>query len=109
MTILEALQSINTYPVDELYLQKVCLDRMLTYTETYTKTIGDSEAFRLATADTWFWLGHHPSIVEQEVGINNAIAIKEKMLENADKIYGEYDDPKYSGRTYGYVGESFNG
>lgn len=109
MTILEALQSINTFPVDELYLQKVCLDRVLTYFDAYTKVIGESEAFQLAMADTWFWLAHHPSIVEQEVGINNAQAIKENMLNKANQIYKEYDDPNYSGKTYGFVGESFNG
>lgn len=109
MTVQEALQSINTFPVDTLFIEKVCTDRELGLTDTYTKTIGESQAFELATADIWFWLSKHPSIVEQEVGINNAQAIKQDMLDKANQIYDKYDDPGFTGFTYGFIGEDFNG
>jgi len=108
MTIADALQSLNTYPIADNYVEKVCIERELTCTEEYTKSIGDSQSFELASADMYFYLSNHPSIVEQEAGINNALAIKENMLEIALTIYGKYGDPKATARSYGFRGESFN-
>lgn len=109
MTIAEALKAINIYPITDNTIEKICIDRGLDHTAEYTQTIGQSDAYILATADTYFYLGTAPNIVEQEVGINSAIAIKKKLCDEADKIYGGYDDPKFSGNTYGFVGENYNG
>jgi len=109
MTILEALQAINTYPISDTYIEVICIDRDLTSTADYTKTIGSSEGYQLATADTYFYLANHPNIVEQDVGINNAPEIKKQLLGLANAIYKEYDDPKFTGFTYGFIGEDFNG
>ena len=55
------------------------------------------------------WLWGAPSIVEQQVGINQAIAIKKEFLDLANKIYGKYDDEKFSGSTIGFIGDDYNG
>ena len=109
MTVSEALKSVNTYPISDLFIEKVCTDRELNLTDTYTKSIGGSQAYELATADVWFYLSKHPSIVEQEVGINNAISIKQDMLDKANQIYAKYDDPGFTGFTFGMIGENWNG
>ena len=109
MTVNESLILINSYPIPGAQIEKFCVLRELEQTDEFTKVIGDSQAYELATADTFMWLSFHPSIVEQEVGINNAQAIKGAMRAQANKIYAKYDDPAYSGFDYGMIGENWNG
>jgi hypothetical protein len=110
MTIAEALSSSNIYPIPVLAIEKICLDRDLIPSTTYTKVIGISQSFELAIADVLMYLHDSPSIVEQEMGINNAISIKREMMDRANKIYGKYDDSKYcGGGVIGFIGENWNG
>ena len=108
MTVAESLKSINIYPIPDSAVEKICTDRGLTLTDEYTKTIGESEAFQLATADTYFFLAINPNIVEQAVGISFAADEKKRLKAEADKIYGEFDDPKFDGGTYGFKGDEYN-
>lgn len=109
MNISEALISLNSYPIATNSIDKILVDRSLTGTDLYTTALGLTQAFQLASADTFLWLHDSPSIVEQEVGINSAIAIKKKLLDRANQIYGRFGDPKFTGKTYGFIGESYNG
>ena len=109
MTIQESLILVNSYPIPGAQIEKICVLRGLDYAATFTVGIGTSEAYELATADTYFWLSFHPSIVEQEVGINNAQAIKQDMRAIANKIYAKYGDAAFDGETYGMIGENWNG
>lgn len=109
MTIFEALKAINTFPVSDNVVETILVDRALTGTSDYTLTIGISQAYELAKADTYFWLSTQPSIVEQGIGINQAQATKKQLLAWANEIYGKYDDPKFSGQKAGFIGENYNG
>lgn len=109
MTISEALISLNSYPIPANSIGKILIDRALEGDTEYTVVISTSQAFALASADTFMWLHDAPSIVEQEVGINQAIAIKEDLMDRANQIYGKYGDDKFTGKTYGFVGENYNG
>ena len=108
MTISESLKSLNTFPIPARTIERIGVDRVLVITADYTKIIGESEAYKLATADTYFFLGTAPNIVEQEVGLNSAIAIKKELLKEANKIYALFGDAKFSGKTYGMIGDNFN-
>jgi hypothetical protein len=108
MTILESLQSLNTYPIPDMLIIKVCLDRGLEQGDEYTPAVGTSSQYALATADVLMWLANAPSIVEQELGVNNAISIKENMRKDANTIYGKYNDPLFTGFVYGFNGDSYN-
>lgn len=108
MTILEALQAVNSYPISNTHIEVICLDRGLASTDEYTQVIGASQVYRLATADTYFYLANHPDLTEQEVSIKQAAEIKKQLLSLANKIYFEFDDPKYTGFTYGFIGEGYN-
>ncbi len=109
MTISEALVSLNSFPIPDNSIEKILIDRELTGSTEYTVTISTSQAFRLASADTFMWLHDSPNLVEQEVGINQAVSIKQDLMEKANLIYGEFDDPKFTGKTFGFVGEDYNG
>jgi hypothetical protein len=108
MTVLEALSTLNSFPVPDLAIEKVCLDRELELNGTYTKLVGESQGFELATADLYVWLANTPNIVEQAVGISNSAETKKELMDQANQIYGKYDDVKFTGITYGFVGENFN-
>lgn len=107
-TLALSLQAINSYPIAIVHIGNICIDRDLVSTDEYTKVIGASQGYQLATADIYFYLANHPNIVEQEVGINNAIAIKKQLLGLANSIYREFADPKYTGFTFGMIGENWN-
>lgn len=109
MTISQALISLNSYPIPDLFIEKVGIERGLIITDDYTLEISTTKEFELATADCYLWLSKQPSIVEQEVGINQLGSIKESFLDLANAIYAKYNDPKFSGRTYGFIGENWNG
>ncbi len=109
MTVSEALKSINPFPIPDLFIEKVGVDRVLDVTVPYTAVISALSSYELATADVYLFLYGQPSITEQEVGINNTQAIKKGFLDLANRIYDKYSDPKFSGEKYGFVGDSFNG
>lgn len=109
MTVAESLKSINIYPIPDGTIEKICTDRELTVDDDYDKELGESEGFQLATADTYFFLATNPNIVEQAVGLSFAAEEKKRLMAEADRIYGEYDDPKFSGNNYGFIGEDWNG
>ena len=109
MTILEALTNKSPYPISTGFVESVGIDRDLTVTDEYSKVIGISQSYELATADILIYLHDAPNLVEQEVGINNAADIKKELLNRANKIYSKYDDPKYSGSgTFGFIGDDWN-
>lgn len=108
MTINEALTAVTAYPVANNTIEKILIDRALTGTDEYSKVIGDSESFLLATADVYYYLAVTPNLVEQEIGISNASSEKQRLLDFANTIYGEYNDPKFTGRVVGFKGEVYN-
>lgn len=108
MTIFEALNTLNSYPIPATSINVILLDRDLVGATEYTKVIGLTQNYKLAIADLYFWLHGSPSIVEQQVGINQAVNIKENFLSIANKIYAEFEDPKFSGKLLGYKGENWN-
>ena len=90
MTVSEALLLLNVYPIPDLTIEKIGIDRELVITAEYSSEIGISQSFELASADTYMWLHDAPSIVEQEVGINSAIVIKQELKNRANLIYNKY-------------------
>ena len=107
MTILEALQSLNQYPISDNIVEKIGVERSLTTSLEYTATIFASSAFQLASADIYLYLAIAPNIVEQEVGITQAPTVRTQFRAMANAIYLEYSDDKYSGLSYGFKGENY--
>jgi len=104
MTIYQALTSVTNYPVPALFIERVGIDRGLNITEDYT---GLNQSIELAIADVYLYLYTSPDLKEQEVSITQSD--RDNYLKLANQIYGKYDDPKFTGIRYGYIGESFNG
>ena len=110
MTISQALISINNYPIPDLFVEKVGIERGLSVSDDYTLEVAGSEAFELATADVYMYLYTQlSSLSEQEVSFGQDAETKENFFSLANNIYSKYNDPKFSGIVYGFKGESYNG
>ena len=107
MTLLESLQELTQYPIPDNTVEKYCIVRGLTSSDTFDITIAESDAYRLATADLYLWLYTSPDIREQE--INFTQADRDNFLKLANLIYSDLDDPKFFGRKLGFAGENYNG
>ena len=108
MTILESLISLNTFPIPQLVIEKICIDRGLEPLGTYLIGVGSSQGYQLAKADTWEWLAITPDLTEQEIGLKISDEVKKGLKAQADTIYGTYGDSKFSGLRFGFVGEFYN-
>lgn len=106
MTILEALKSINPYPIQDNTIIKICLDRGLEWTDEYIGTLNGIEPFDLATADIYTYLYSAPSLREQEISLT--VADRDNYYKLAFVLYGKWDDDTLSSGQYGYIGEDFN-
>ena len=109
MLVSEALQSINSFPIPDLTIQKIGVDRGLDVTTEYTSAVSISEEFELATADIYMWLYGQPSFGEQEISVSQQEKIKQGFFDIANGIYNKYGDPKATGGKYGFTGDKWNG
>jgi hypothetical protein len=109
MTIYDSLASANTFPIPSNTIEKICIDRGLDMEIEYSLVISTSQAYELALADLYVWLAMTPNVAEQEVSISNAEKVKDSLLRKADQIYGKWGDEKFSGMSYGFIGEDYNG
>ena len=48
-----------------------------------------------------------PDLKEQEISITPAD--RKNYKNRANRVYGELNDPAFSGRRYGLIGENYNG
>jgi hypothetical protein len=108
MTVKEALQSINAFPIPDLFIEKVGVERELNISEEYTKEISVTSNYELATADVYMWLYGQPSLGEQEISFTQLQEIKKGFLDFANRIYDKYGDAKFTGGKYGFVGDKWN-
>lgn len=106
MTILQALQSFNVYPIPVDAVERICIERGLTSSDDYTIDISTSQAFELAGADVYMYLYGSFDLREQSVSLSKSD--KDVFLNLANSVYAKYDDPKFNGGTAGFVGEDWN-
>ncbi len=105
MKVVDALLSISGYPMLEQAIKGFALVRELDLEVEATKEILSSKEYRLVYADSLFWLSIQPNISELDTQFDMSYSDRERMREQAQEIYGEYDDPRYQRKTkYGYKG-----
>ena len=107
MTTAESLSILSTYPISELVVEKMCIQRALDGSLDITQEILTSRPYELATADIYRYLAITPTIREQEVTFTVSAEDRKRLLYLADIIYDKYKDPLFSGNVYGFQGEDF--
>lgn len=103
MTISESLISLSNYPIPDSTIVKICVIRGLDSTVDFTET---SQDYELAEADVYIFLHASPNLSEQEISFSQDD--RNRFLSLANDIYGKYDDPKFNGGKYGFVGQEWN-
>jgi len=106
MTVQEAILSITLYPCPSNTITKVLLDRGITSSDTYTKAIGEKDAFRLSCADLLIFISENPSTIRE---MDSSIVLSDSILENirnkANKIYSELEpDSLDANDVWGFIG-----
>ncbi len=107
MTVNEALLQLSNYPIPDKTIEKYIVVRGLISGDLFDSVMAESEAYKLVEADIYNWLYTSPDLVEQE--INFTQPERDNFLRLANSSYALYDDSKYTGTNFGFVGEDFNG
>lgn len=108
MKVIDALKSISSFPIPKQTIELYATVRGLNIDDNISQQNLTSKEFKLTKADLYKWLSYQPNIAELDTSFSN-LADAQKFLRNeANKIYGEYDDPEYitDGKpTFGYKGD----
>ena len=105
MTYLDALKSINAYPIPLRTLMETAERRDLSVTAEATQEVLQSKAYRLAKADLLLWLSIAPDISQGGQSFSFTNEQRKDFKRQAQGIYDVLEPSQNAGRvTYGYKG-----
>ena len=105
LTIRDALQGVNAYPVPEAALLSTAARRGLSLDAAATDDVLSGRDYRLATADVLAWLAGAPDVSQGGQSYSFTDAMRAAFRSRAAAIYAaEGEDDTASGTTYGYKG-----
>lgn len=105
-TILEALKSLNAYPVPMRTLVEVSERRDISLAAEVTQEAMSGKGYRLAKADLLLWLSLAPDISQGGQSYSFTDEQRKRMRNEAQVIYQELDPTANTGCvTYGYKGD----
>lgn len=103
---IDALKSINAYPIPPRTLMETAERRGVDLWETATQESLKSKAFRLAKADLLMWLCLAPNISQGGQTYSFTDEQRKDMRREAKSIYDELEPENNAGCvTYGYKGD----
>lgn len=103
---LEALKSINAYPVPMTVFDRIATERAINLGDELTAEGARSKAYRLAKADILMWLSGAPNVSQGGQSYSFSDEQRDEMRDEARCIYnaaGEEDEAV--GVVYGYKGD----
>jgi len=106
-TILEALKSVNGYPVPFSTFVAIAIKREIKLEDEATSEVLKSNPYRLATADIMRWVSFAPNVKQSDVQFDLLFSDREQLRKNANAIYKELEDDAYIPETktaFGYKG-----
>lgn len=105
-TNLDALKSVNAYPIPLRTLVETAERRGVELTDEATQERLHSKEFRLAKADLLLWLSLAPNISQGGQSFSFTDEQRKDMRREAQAIFGELDPAANAGCvTYGYKGD----
>jgi hypothetical protein len=108
MTILQALLSMNVYPIPSETVERICIERGLDILDEYSQAVFVSREFQLSKADVLMTIASNPDISEQDMNVSINPESKKQMINEANQIYFAWDDSKCSAIQYGFIGDNWN-
>lgn len=106
MTVIDALKTINGYPVPEAVLQRICLGRGLAASDELTAETMESAEFELACADVMDYLSSAPSVTQGGISFNLPVDAQKRFSTQAASIYAKHGVSASGTMIYGYKGSS---
>ena len=103
MTTLEALKSVNSYPIPLRTLQEVAQRRELELESDCTVAVIQSKGYNLAYADLLMWLSFAPQVTQGGQSYSFTDDQRLQFRNRADELYEKYGDDAPKAR-YGYKG-----
>ena len=104
MTILEALRSINAYPVPERTIKEITTRRGLGDIGEASVSVLMGEAFALAKADVLVWLSYAPNVTQGGQSYSFTDEQRERFRQEAAALLEEYGEDEHLATRYGYKG-----
>lgn len=105
-TCIEALRSINAYPIPPRVFDRIAVERGLNLEENLTTEGAKGKPYRLAKADVLMWLSKAPNVSQGGQSYTFSDEQRDEMQCEARSIYnavGEQADAV--GVVYGYKGD----
>ena len=104
-TTIEALKSINAYPIPLRTLMETAERRELSVTAEATQEVLQSKAYRLVKADLLLWLSIAPDISQGGQSFSFTDEQRKDFKRQAQGIYDALEPSQNAGCvTYGYKG-----
>ena len=91
MNILEALQSLVSYPVKDKPAETILIRRGLTGSGNFDQNVANSKSFELAQADVYTYLVSATNV--SEGGYAVSMTDKSNMMKLATAIYSKHGEP----------------
>ncbi len=105
MTTLEALKSVNAYPIPLRTIYEVAQRRGVVLDEECTFEIIRSNAYNLAYADLLMWLSFAPQISQGGQSYSFTDEQRLDFRDRANELYVEYDEEDKAPKArFGYKG-----
>lgn len=104
-THLEALKSINSYPVPLRTLTETAERRGLALNGNATAESLVGKAFSLCRADVLLWLSYAPDITQGGQSYSFTDEQRTAMRNLAQQLYEEFDEENAPKTIYGYKGK----
>lgn len=107
-SLLNSLKAISRYPIPSAVVEEKALARNLAKldSEITSKTLNSRE-YLLVRADLLGWVSLAPNITQGGISYNVLSPDRDRMREEANRVYGELDDPAYRAAKkvrFGYKG-----
>ena len=104
MTTLEALKSVNSYPIPLRTLEEVAQRRGLRLSEECTLDVMQSKGYNLAYADLLMWLSFAPQVTQGGQSYSFTDEQRLQFRNRASDLFGKYASEDAPKRIYGYKG-----
>lgn len=105
MNVIDALRSVNNYPIPTATIAVVAGGRLLDLTAEADEGILMSREFQLAKADLLYWLSIAPNVSQGEQSYSFTDDDRKRLRKLADGICEQYGDEGTAGKVkYGYKG-----
>lgn len=104
MTILEALRSINAYPVPERTLAEISARRGLSIDGEASVDVLTAHEFLLAKADVLVWLSYAPNVSQGGQSYSFSEEQRDRFRQEAAALLEEAGDGEALNTRYGYKG-----